>query len=264
MRGSWAACAFALGMGAAALAFAADGDFSAGVGANYTTGKYGTSMQTKIWSVPFTARYETDVWTLKLTIPYLRVTGPANVIPDVGNVTDSGRGRRRRSSTAATTTESGLGDVVAAATYNAYWDSAAKRGRDLTGKIKFGTADADKGLGTGSNDESVQVDVYQTVDKLTFFADLGYTFFGHSDFVQLDNALYFGVGLSQKVDADNSVGASYDARQRVTPGGARQSELTAFWNRHLDRDNKLQAYLLKGFANGSPDWGFGASLLHTF
>ena len=261
MRRTWTACAFALSMGAAAFAFAADGDFSVGVGANYTTGKYGTSTETKIWSVPFMARYETDVWTLKLTVPYLRVTGPANVIPEVGSVSG---GRRRRTTTAPTTTESGLGDVVAAATYNAYWDSAKKRGLDLTGKIKFGTADADKGLGTGSNDESVQVDVYQTIDKLTFFADLGYTFFGHSDFVQLDNALYYGVGLSHKVDADNSVGASYDGRQRVTPGGGRQSELTAFWNRHLDRDNRLQAYLLKGFANGSPDWGFGASLLHTF
>jgi Putative MetA-pathway of phenol degradation len=263
MRRKWAACAFACGMGGAALASAADGDFSAGVGANYSTGKYGTSTETKIWSIPFTARYETDVWTLKLSVPYLRVTGPANVIPGVGNITDSG-GRRRRSTTAPTTTESGLGDVVASAAYNAYYDRSMKRGLDLTGKIKFGTADADKGLGTGSNDESLQADVYQTIDRLTLFADLGYTFFGHSDFVQLDNAVYFGLGLSQKVDADNSVGASYDARQRVTPGGAPQSELTAFWNRRLDASNRLQAYLLKGFANGSPDWGFGASLLHTF
>ena len=262
MRRRWTACAFALSMGAAGFAFAADGDFSVGVGANYSTGKYGTSTETKIWSVPFTARYETDVWTLKLTVPYLRVTAPANVIPDVGNTSDSGR--RRRTIRTATTTESGLGDVVAAATYSAYWDNATKRGLDLTGRIKFGTADADKGLGTGSNDESVQVDVYQTFDRLTLFGDVGYTFFGHSDFVQLDNALYAGVGLSQKLDADNSIGASYDTRQRVTPGGARQSELTAFWNRHLDRSNRLQAYLLKGFANGSPDWGFGASLLHRF
>src|SRR5690348_18451133 len=124
MRRRWTACAFALGMGAAAFVFAADGDFSVGVGANYSTGKYGTATETKIWSVPFTARYETDVWTLKLTVPYLRVTGPANVIPDVGNTSDSGR--RRRTTRALTTTESGLGDVVAAATYNAYWDSATK------------------------------------------------------------------------------------------------------------------------------------------
>jgi len=258
MRSLWAACAFAL----AAAAYGAEGELSAGAGANYSTGKYGDSTPTRIWSIPFMARYETDRWTLKLTVPYLRVTSPANVIPGVGRFDDSGRLRRRRA--AGATTESGLGDAVATASYTAYYDNAAKRGIDLTGKVKLPTADADKGLGTGSTDESVQVDVYQTQDRFTVFADIGYTFFGHSDFVQLDDALYYGLGFSEKLDAVNSLGVSYDARQRVTPGGAPQRELTAFWNRRMDRSTRLQAYVLKGFADGSPDWGIGASLMRAF
>jgi hypothetical protein len=50
----------------------------------------------------------------------------------------------------------------------------------------------------------------------------------------------------------------------VTPGGGPQREVTAFWNRRLDRDTRLQAYVLKGFAAGSPDWGIGASLRRGF
>jgi len=261
MRRIWACCALASGMGAAAFAFAADGDFSGGVGANYSTGKYGGSTPTRIWSIPFMARYETDLWTLKLTVPYLRVTSPANVIPDIGSFSGSRQPRRRA---ADTTSESGLGDTVVSATYTAYYDAAAKRGLDLTGKVKLPTADADKGLGTGSTDESVQVGLYQTQGLFTVFGDVGYTFFGHSSFVQLDNALYYGLGFSEKLDPENSLGVSFDGRQRVTPGGGPQREITAFWNRRLDRDTRLQAYVLKGFADGSPDWGIGASLRRGF
>src|SRR5438067_763779 len=92
----------------------------------------------------------------------------------------------------------------------------------------LGTGAAFFCLGTGSTDESVQVDVYQTFERLTLFADIGYTFFGRSDFVQLDNALNYGVGASHKLTSTDSIGASLDGRQRVTPGGAEQRELTLF------------------------------------
>ena len=257
MTGLWPTCAFALAAAAIAPAYGADGELRAGVGADYSTGSYGQSTSTEILSIPFMARYETDRWTLKLSVPYLRVTGPGNVIPGVGR-----HGGAPRAT--GTTTESGLGDTVGSATYTAYYDDATKRGLDLTGKVKLPTADSDKGLGTGSVDESVQVDVYQTQGLFTLFADVGYTFFGHSDVVQLENAPYYGLGLSKKVDAENSLGMSFDGRQRVTPGGAPRRELTGFWNRRMDRATRLQAYVLKGFADGSPDWGIGATLMRSF
>ena len=43
------------------------------------------------------------------------------------------------------TAESGLGDIVAAATYNAYSGGNGGSAIDLTGKVKFGTADDKKG-----------------------------------------------------------------------------------------------------------------------
>src|SRR5688572_5284211 len=132
----------------------ADGELSLGVGFNYSEGDYGTSQTTTIMSIPVTARYELDRWSLKLTVPWIRVSGPAAVIPGVGQVSNTnpqgrGRGQGGGGAAAATTTgtESGLGDIVASATYTAYYDKAAKLGVDVTGKIKFGTADSDKGLG---------------------------------------------------------------------------------------------------------------------
>src|SRR3954469_16788575 len=88
-----------------AAAFAEDGTFSLGTGLTYTSGDYGTSTTTKILSIPFTARYDRDRWTLKATLPYLRITGGSSVIPGVGTVPNSNpRGRGRGASGAAATT----------------------------------------------------------------------------------------------------------------------------------------------------------------
>src|SRR5689334_9702428 len=96
------------------------GEFSAGVGFNYSTGDYGTSTSTQIISVPFTARYERGPLTLKATIPYLRISGSTAVIPGVGAVANSnprGRGRSAGGTVTSTSdTASGLGDTVLSAT----------------------------------------------------------------------------------------------------------------------------------------------------
>src|SRR6266852_3229171 len=227
MKKGWTAgCAFAVGMGAASFSLGADGEFGLGAGINYSAGKYGTGTETKIVSVPLSARYDTDLWAFKLTVPFVHITSPNNVLPGVGSF-NTGSARKRRA--AGTTTASGIGDTTASATYTAWYDEDNERGLDLTGRIKLPSGDANKGLGTGSTDELVQVDVYQSFDKLTLFADVGYTFFGHSDFVQLDNAPNYGIGASNKYSATDSIGASLDGRMRVTPGGAPQRELTVFW-----------------------------------
>ena len=74
---------------------AADG-LSVGVGADYSTGDYGSDTTTEIWSVPFNVRYASDNWTWKATLPWMRVDGDASVVPGLGNVGNSnpkGRGR---------------------------------------------------------------------------------------------------------------------------------------------------------------------------
>jgi hypothetical protein len=257
------ACAVALSIGAVSFSYAADeGELRLGVGADYTRGTYGTGTETTILSIPFSARYETDRWTYKLIVPWLDVKAPANVVPGVGRVDNSGKPKRRNF--AGTTSETGLGDVVGAATYNVWYNEDTEQGIDLTGRVKLPTADAAKGLGTGSTDFGLQADLYRTFDRTTLFGDVGYTFFGHSDYVELKNAVNYGIGASQKMNERDSVGASVDGRQKASVGGAPQRELTLFWNRRLERDMRFQAYVLFGFANGSPDFGLGVSAAKTF
>src|SRR3954470_16778487 len=262
-KGIAVSCAVAFGIGAASFSYAADdAELRLGVGADYSRGTYGTGSQSSTLSIPVTARYELDRWTYKVTVPWLEVKAPADVVPGLGRVDNSGKSKRRNF--AGTKTESGLGDIVGAATYNLWYDDNLERGLDLTGRVKLPTADAGRGLGTGSTDFGLQADANRTFDQLTLFADLGYTFFGHSDYVELKNAVNYGIGASRRMNERDSLGASFDGRQKASVGGAPQRELTFFWNRKLERDMRLQAYVLFGLANGSPDFGLGLSAAKTF
>jgi hypothetical protein len=262
-KGMMAGCALAFGMGAVSFSYAADdNELRLGVGADYTRGTYGGSHETTTLAIPFTARYETERWTYKATLPFLEVKGPSSFVPGLGNVDNSGKPKRRNF--AGTSSQSGIGDTTLSATYNAVYNDDLESGVDLTGRVKLPTADAARGLGTGSTDFSAQIDLYRTFDRVTVFGDVGYYWFGHSDYVELKNAMNYGFGASQKMNDRDSVGLSLDGRQKASVGGAPQRELTFFWNRRLERDVRLQAYALVGLAKGSPDFGVGVSAAKTF
>lgn len=239
------------------FALAADGTVSVGTGFNYISGRYGTATTTDVTSIPFLLKYETADWTLKLTLPYLYVSGGTSVIPGVGGADN----RNPRSRTASA---EGLGDVVAAATYAAYYDSASALGVDLTGKVKFGTADRDKGLGTGENDYSAQVDVYKGYGHFTVFGGMGYTALGSSPYLSLNNVFNLTLGGAYKLNDLTTAGLTYDARERVTSTSGAMSEAMAYVSHKIDKHWKSQFYLLKGFETGSPEWGAGANINYAF
>ncbi|WP_266169417.1 transporter [Dyella subtropica] len=252
----------------------ADDVVKVGAGVDYTSGKYGTSTTTDITQVPFTLGYDTGDWSFKLTVPYIHVTGPSDVIPGIGPVKNGnpkGRGKGRAVVVTPTPTlvtsngsASGLGDVIAAATYEAYSNKAANFGIDLTGKVKFGTADADKALGTGKNDYTAAVDLYKGFGAWTVFGGVSYTWLGSSQFIRLNNVFGANVGASYKLDQQSSVGAYYDYREKASSTGFSRSELTGYYSYKFASAWKAQAYASKGLSDGSPDWGVGASVVYSF
>jgi len=240
-----------------APAVAGDSNFSLTTGLDYSSGKYGGTQSTDILYIPLTGRYETGRWAFQLTVPYVRITGP-------GNVTQGGI-VLRTAQPAHRTTEEGLGDVVAGATYNAYSESGPNPLLiDLTGKVKFGTADEKKGLGTGVDDYSAQVDVYKTIGKFTALGTVGYKVMGDAPGLRLDNVFYGSVGGVYKFSELTSGGLILDMRQKVTSTGVSQRGATAFVSHKINQDWKAQGYVVSGFSDASPDWGGGAMITRSF
>lgn len=224
-------------------------------GYDYSSGKYGTSTTTEITSIPFIASYEKDDWSFKAVMPYVRISGASNVISGIGAVSKANDSVR---------TTSGWGDVSLSATKALWFDAKAKMGLDVTGKVKLGTADSAKGLGTGENDYWVLADAYKNIGSITYLGGVGYGVLGDSPQLKLKNVISANIGAAYKVNEMASIGALFDARTRSSDTGSAQRELTAFYMLKLGGGYKLQAYALKGFADGSPDWGAGANIGYNF
>ena len=132
-----------------------DTRFSTGI--EYSSGTYGGTDDIEEVYVPFTLNVGFDRISFRVTAPYLRVTEV--VTPET---TDDGSQQEPDPGTRAT--ESGLGDVIGSITlYDLYYSDSADVVVDVTGQIKFGTADETKGLGTGENDYTLRFHAYRVL-----------------------------------------------------------------------------------------------------
>jgi len=223
-------------------------------GLDYTSGKYSDNQTTKILYVPFTGTALLGDFTFKATVPYIRIKGPGTVVGggDVGPIT------RDRVPTGITT-QDGLGDITASATYTAYMQNS-EMFVDFTGKVKLPTASSTKNLGTGKADFTTQVDITKKTGGLNLFATAGYRFMGSSDILPLRDGFLGSVGASLDVSKRASVGLIYDYRQSASISAGDPSELTGFVSWKLTEKIRLQTYGIVGFSSGSPDTGVGMQI----
>ena len=200
--------------------------------------------------IPLSAIVSGDRVSFRVTVPYLSVYAPEGTIYDPDGVPIPGTGEM--------TTESGLGDILASVTvYDVIRSDRHRIAVDLTGKVKLGTADETVGLGTGENDYTVQADVFKFTDSITLMASLGYRFRGEPEGFSVDDTFIAAVGATFPFTPELKGGLFFDYREASFEGNDDSQELTAFLSRRLSDGWKIQAYVVTGFSDGSPDFGGG-------
>lgn len=229
-----------------------------GVGYDYSRGDYGLAQDTEVTFVPAHLSYDQGRWGFKASIPFINIKGPATVV--AGGGTGTGAGAPTRPTTSS---ESGLGDVTLAATYHAR-PVPGELNIDLSGRVKFGTADEAKGLGTGETDFYTQIDLYQNFGVITPFANVGYRFLGSSQAYQLKDGFYATAGAAFRVSDKTVVGAAYDWRSRIIDGAEHGTDALAFVSVTPDETWNVLGYVLVGFNDASPDLGVGTLLSYKF
>ena len=221
-------------------------------GLDYSSGSYGLSQDTDILYIPFSVGYETFPWNFKLTVPYVRITGPGGVVAgaDGGVVIGTSTDNKR-------TTEEGLGDIVLSSSYalDSLLDTSVLL--DLMVKAKIGTADETKGLGTGKNDYSLQLDVAKKYGKITPFATLGYKVMGDLEELDLNDVWYSSTGFDYKINPTLSSGISFDYKEATTSTSEASKEGVAYLNWKLNSKASIMGYGVIGFSDGSPENGAG-------
>lgn len=221
-------------------------------GYDYSQGDYGSQTDTKIKYIPISIKLEKSRLVYKLTIPHITITGPGNL---VGRDTISGG-----SVSNTITTESGLGDIVAAVSYNLLPYQLNRPLIDLTAKVKIPTADESRGLGSGKFDFYFQADGLYSIKKTSLFGTLGYKIYGDTPNINYKNVYYYTLGTNYLFSENISAGVVYDYREASTRNGFERKEFTAYINKKLNSKMKLLGYLVRGLSDGSPDLGIGFSL----
>jgi len=233
-------------------------------GVDYSSGDYGQTDDTQMLYLPFTLKYESLPWGLQLTVPWLSIAGSGTVVGGIdggivigGHGAIGGHGKRQRQ-----TTESGLGDVVAGVSFalDTLWGFGPLV--DLTAKTKFATADETRGLGTGENDYSLQVDIANSYGRFTPFGTLGYKFMGDPPDFDLNDVLFASAGVDYWFHPALSGGVSFDFRESSSLASTDAEELLTYLNWKFTDRWSVNGYGVLGLSDGSPDSAIGVQLTY--
>ena len=223
-----------------------------GAGVKYTTGDYGTGIDTSTWYVPFWVSHSGENYSLGLTVPFVAVSGSS----EVSGVRGSGHGMGSGGTTTTTTTtrtDTGIGDVVANGRLRLLKESRTFPWIAIAGKVKFGTASAEKNLGTGENDYAVQLELGK--GQLDLMG--GFNVLGDTDTTDYDNILYGAIAWNSTLSDGWELRTEYYQEEPAVAGDDPVQELTLSFGRALDTRRNLSVYVIKGFSDSSADWGAG-------
>jgi hypothetical protein len=261
------------------------GEMEVGTSFDFTSGTYGGNAKVEELSVPLILFYKTGRMSYKLSVPYLIVRGPSDVVPiDSGSIIcndRSGRGGGSNSgpgsssdslddcdddasTEAERTTRSGLGDVQVEIAYDVPEFMQDGPTLALIGKIKLGTASASKGLGTGKNSDSLQADVAKQFGSFAALSGVGYRVYQRLVGTTLKNTPFVSLGGSWQINESTGIKLVYDRRWPVEAGALHAAELTATLSRALDKDWRMEAYLLNGLTDASADLAAGLVIARKF
>lgn len=240
-----AAAAFAL----ATPAQAQSSDYvQVSVGADYSSGDYGTTPDTEILALPVGFKLKQGNFFVRGSLPYLRVDGPA--VPGDGGALPGAGGTAPRS---------GIGDLALAAGYSLPLGDTTYF--DLTGKVKLPTASESKGLGTGTTDFTAEGELTQVLGNSSVSLRGGRRFNGATGAFPLNDVWQAGGSVYHSA-GNVTLGLDYDWREGALPAAPDRSEVTGSIAYKLNESVRLQGYAYTGLSDGSPNLGGGLQLVY--
>ncbi|MGE5615544.1 MAG: hypothetical protein ACM3X5_01385 [Bacillota bacterium] len=232
-----------------------DSPWSAKAGYDYSVGKYGLQNDTTISTSSATATYDNDEFGIDVLVPYLWQRGPGRLITIGGQRPTVVSGPAQKSQ--------GIGDVTVTGTRYLLDEERAGFDLDLGAIVKFGTASASKGLGTGKNDLSLQAAFGKSIRKVDSTLTVGYTFAGKTSIAPLRDSYYASADARYTMKAA-SVGATYNYAQAAVAGTEPSRDASFYVEFKPFQKTRMELYYLKGWSTQSPDRGGGVSVACDF
>ncbi|MEW6246505.1 MAG: transporter [Nitrospirota bacterium] len=261
----------------------------------YSSGKYGTDTTTDIAYLPLSIRRLFDDGDVTFTIPYICISstgavtllsgvpnrvsssgssgsgssgsggGPPGGIPGGSSGPGSGRGKSPGSVEPTASTDCGIGDLILRGRYYLVDERDWIPTIAVTGRIKFPTADENRGLGTGEFDEGFGVEVSKTlVGNWLGFVDFGYIFIGDPPGVDLRNQWYYDFGVGYNATKNLLLSAYYEEYRALIPNLSNPRDFLFALNYKATSALRFNASLLVGLSDGAPAYGLTGGISWRF
>lgn len=215
----------------------------------YSSGDYDDDVDTDILFVAQTLTFERGPDTLRVTLPWMNIEGPADVI--AGGSPDAEAGESR--------SVSGIGDLQFNLSHR-MWNYGSSVYFIPSMNAKAPTADEDKRLGSGEWDYWARVlGMWQVRKGTTAYASGGYRWMGSNEDFPLEDRALAGAGLYQQLGR-LGVGLTYDFQESSLESFDDQHEAGAYVSTHLNEQLRASLYSRTGFTDGSPDYAVGLNL----
>jgi hypothetical protein len=274
-------------------ASAADTRVQASSGVQYSDGKYGDTTSTSAIVVPFSVRASFGSWSIRASVPFVTVDGPADVSEIIddssgrgsssgsgssGSGSGSGSGSSGSGSSgsgsggsgggdddddvgSANRSVSGIGDASIALTYSldAIGDSPAYV--DFTGRVRLPTGDEAEGLGVGATDYVASTELGWDGDPGGVFVSAGRRFLGEVDAFERVDGWQASAGGWVNISDSAVIGAYYDWRNSSTRDGDDPSSVEAYVSWRLNEAWKIELNGGVGLSDASADYTAGLTLI---
>jgi hypothetical protein len=251
--------------------------FALGVGLEFSSGTFGTGSTSTYATAPVIFDwFPTDRIDLELTVPFIyqRTSNTGHAVlstsmpstatvakkADRGSMSGTGGG-----SGSMFGGEYGLGDITLTSGYTLLKDSEKSLNLRPTIYVKFPTADESNGSGTGKFDFGAGVAVSKWLGNWQPFAEgrfvvqgAAHDETGAENFVTADT----GVSYSWNANLSTSGFARYGSKLFDSMAAPLEARVKVEWR--FSERAYTDVYALKGFSDGSPDYGGGASVFVEF
>lgn len=217
-------------------------------GIDYSVGDYGLDRDTKLLYFPFSLQATADRFRARLTLPLLSLDGPTGFLPSTGGV-GLGDGLDVES-------EFGLGQLLLSGSYLFGRKESALPYLEATVRVGAPT-ETKRELGSRLWSGSLQLDVFDTYERVTPFMRVGRRFYEGSE---LDDRFYASIGANVKVFEAAFVGLAYDWLEATSSAVKDSHQLSPFLSFRWAERFRVGPYAVIGLSEGAPDYGLGCTI----
>jgi hypothetical protein len=242
------------------------------IGGTYSEGTYGTDKTTQVYYMPLTTSYQNGMFSASATVPYLKIDSEGSftwtqggAVPTTNPITNTNNVTTFPSSSttsSSSTQTEGLGDVVLNIGYT--FVPASGLYLKTSAIMKVATADETKGLGTGENDYSAQVDIYKMIGNAYIYVSAGYTLVGDTNTTDFNNVAYGSAALGYNFTKSFAGGINYSHRQAQVTNADDTQTASTYFSYKLGKTTKATLSYAKGLSDTAADNSYTFTLAQKF